>query len=327
MNIPPAGVPTTAPSITQIERVAQSLEGKLIHTPTVSYAGAGIKGLEASSIFIKLELLQRAGSFKARGALNNMQQLPEGGKGVTAFSAGNHAIAIAFAAKQCGVSAKVVMPKTANPFRVKRCQYWGADVIFGDTIGDLISIVEDLRQNEQRVLIHPYEGVRTIEGSATLGYELCTDIKDLDAVIVPVGGGGLIAGIASAVKQMQPNCQVIGVEPTEAKGMAQSIAKGTPLDAVQLNSIADSLSAPMHLPMSFSLVQQYVDQLVQVSDDQLRKSMRFMFDEMKLAVEPACAAAMAALHGPLHEQMAGKRVAVIACGSNIDMATYNNLLA
>lgn len=326
MSIPPSNVPSTAPSITQIKRVAQSLEGKLIRTPTVSYAGASISGLEASSIFIKLELLQRAGSFKARGALNNMQQLSDGGNGVTAFSAGNHAIAIAFAANQCGVSAKVVMPKTANLFRVERCKYWGAEVVFGDTIGDLISIVETLQHEEQRLLIHPFEGVRTTEGSATLGYELCSDIQDLDAVIVPVGGGGLISGVASAVKQLQPNCLVIGVEPFEAKGMAQSIAEGAPLDSVRVNSIADSLSAPMHLPYSFSLVQQYVDQMVQVTDDQLRAAMRFMFDEMKLAVEPACSAAMAALHGPLREQMAGKRVALIACGSNIDMATYNKLL-
>ena len=134
---------------------------------------------------------------------------------------------------------------------------------------------------------------------------------------MPVGGGGLIAGIASAVKQIQPDCLVIGVEPTEAKGMADSISRGEPLDSVKLNSIADSLSAPMHLPMTFGLVQQYVDELVQVSDDQLRNAMKFMFTELKLAVEPACAAGMAALHGPLRKKMAGKRIALIACGSNI----------
>jgi len=226
-----------------------------------------------------------------------------------------------------GVSAKVVMPKTANPFRVQRCQYWGGEVVFGDSISDLMTIVEQLRSEEQRALVHPYEGVHTVEGTATLGLELCRDVKALDAVIVPIGGGGLIAGIASAVKQIQPDCQVIGVEPVEARGMADSISRGEPLDSVKLNSIADSLSAPMHLPMTFGLVQQHVDELVQVSDAQLREAMKFMFTELKLAVEPACAAGMAALHGPLRKKMAGKRIALIACGSNIDMQSYIKLLS
>lgn len=318
---------TVAPSIAEIEAVAKRLQGKVIRTPTVAYTGSAIAGLDNASIFIKLELLQYGGSFKARGALNNIQLMDDVSNGVTAFSAGNHAIAVAFAANQCGVSAKVVMPKTANPYRVERCRYWGAEIVFGDTIADLMGIVETLQREEQRALIHPFEGMGTVQGTATVGYELCSDVAALDAVIVPVGGGGLIAGVASAVKQLQPNCEVIGVEPIQAKGMAESINNGAPLDTVKLNSIADSLSAPMHLPKTFSLIQQHVDDLVQVTDDQMRDAMRFMFTEVKLAVEPACAAAMAALHGPLNERMAGKRIGIIACGSNIDMQTYHHLLA
>lgn len=310
-----------------INAVANKLGNRVIHTPTVRYAGAPIEGLNAADVFVKLELLQYAGSFKARGALNSIMSLPDTANGVTAFSAGNHAIAVAFAAHQAGVSAKVVMPKSANPFRVERCQYWGAEVVFGDTIADLMTVVKDLQTNEGRDLIHPFEGIHTIEGTATVGLELCNDIEALDAVIVPVGGGGLIAGVASAVKLVQPNCRVIGVEPLEAQGMAQSLIRGAPLDTVKLNSIADSLSAPMHLPLTFSAVQQHVDDMVQVSDDQLRNAMKFMFTELKLAVEPACAAAMAALSGPLLDSLSGKRVALVACGSNIDMATYNKLLA
>lgn len=316
-----------APNLSTIEAVAKKLGNRVIHTPTVRYAGPPIDGLNAADLFIKLELLQYAGSFKARGALNSIMSLPDTSNGVTAFSAGNHAIAVAYAAHQVGVSAKVVMPKSANPFRVARCKYWGAEVMFGDTIGDLMSIVEGLQSSEQRALIHPFEGMHTVEGTATVGLELCKDIENLDVVIVPVGGGGLIAGIASAVKQLQPNCRVIGVEPVEAQGMAQSIRQGAPLNSVELSSIADSLSAPMHLPLTFSLAQQHVDEMVQVTDDQLRDAMKFMFAELKLAVEPACASAVAALHGPLLHSLAGKRVALIACGSNIDMPTYNKLLA
>jgi len=225
------------------------------------------------------------------------------------------------------VSAKVVMPRSANPYRVERVKYWGADIVLADKMEDLISIVEQLQQDEQRVLIHPFEGVHTIEGTATVGYELCTDVDLLDAIIVPIGGGGLIAGVASAAKQLQPSTRVIGVEPIEACGMATSIANGAPLDSVTLNSIADSLSAPMHLPLSYSFSAQFVDEFVQVTDDQMRDAMRFMFTELKLAVEPACAAAIAALQGPLLQSMAGKRVGVIACGTNMDMQTYNKLLA
>jgi len=299
----------------------------VLRTPTIEYPGPPIPGLEDSALFIKLELLQYGGSFKARGVFNTILSLPDTTNGVTAFSAGNHAIAVAYAAKQSGVSAKVVMPKSANQFRVERVKYWGADIVFGDTMNDLIRVVQQLQNDEHRVLIHPFEGERTIEGTATVGYELCKDIDALDAVIVPIGGGGLIAGVASAVKQLQPAARIIGVEPTEARGMADSIKNGSPLDIVALSSIADSLSAPMHLPLSYSLVEQQVDEFVQVTDDQMRDAMRFMFTELKLAVEPACAAAIAALLGPLSGQMAGKRIGIIACGTNMDMQTYNNLLA
>lgn len=316
-----------APTIEEIEAVAESLKQHVLRTPTIAYSGAPIPGLEDATVFMKLELLQYGGSFKARGVFNTILSLPDTSNGVTAFSAGNHAIAVAYGANKCGVSAKVVMPKSANSFRVERVKYWGAEIVFGDTMGDLISIVEQLQQTEKRVLIHPFEGKRTIEGTATVGHELCMDVDSLDAVIVPIGGGGLIAGVASAVKQLQPAATVIGVEPTQACGMATSIENGAPLDKVNLNSIADSLSAPMHLPLSYSFSEQYVDEFVQVTDEQIRDAMRFMFTELKLAVEPACAAAFAALQGPLSKSMAGKRVGLIACGSNIDMQTYINLLA
>lgn len=315
-----------APTVQEVETVANQLRGKVVYTPTIEYAGAPIAGMENASVFVKMELFQRAGSFKARGALNSIAQLTSPVAGVTAFSAGNHAIAVAYAAKQSGVSAKVVMPRTANAFRVERCKYWGAEIVYGDSLGDLMALVDELQQNESRQLIHPFEGQHITAGTATVGYELCKDVDALDAVVVPVGGGGLISGIASIVKQLQPHCQVFGVEPTEACGMSDSLADGKPLGTVKVNSIADSLSAPMHLPYSFQLIQQNVDDVVKVSDDQLRHAMRFMFAELKLAVEPACAAAMAAIQGPLSKRLNGKRVAIVACGSNIDLSSYQTLI-
>ncbi len=313
-------------TIEKIQQVASSIEPHVVRTPVVPYVGAPVAGAEDADLFIKLELLQRGGSFKARGAINGMLNIENKANGVTAFSAGNHAIAVSYAARTLGLSAKVVMPETANPFRVERCRSLGAEVLFAKDVSALMDVVDHLQKSEGRFLIHPFEGEYTVQGTATVGLELCQDVEQLDVVIVPVGGGGLISGVASAVKQMQADCKVIGVEPECARGMADSIAMGTPMDKVQVNTIADSLGAPMHLPLTYSLVEHYVDELVQVSDDELRASMRFIFDELKMAVEPACAAAMAALRGPLKGRYNGGKVGLIACGSNIDRVSYNTLL-
>lgn len=317
--------------IDRIQQVREDISAYVIRTPTVSWPVSKALGGPDMELFVKLELFQRTGSFKARGAINvvlNAMKSAAGTSfaGVTAFSAGNHAIATAYAAKVLGTSAKVVMPRTANVFRRERCEAYGAELVFGDTISDLIRIVNGIQEEEHRHLVHPFEGVHTIEGTATVGVELCDDVPALDAVIVPVGGGGLISGVAFAVKQMQPDCQVIGVEPEGANGMQQSLQQKRAKDWVEVNTIADSLGAPMHAPLSFSFVEQYVDEMVCVSDDQIVEGMRQMFTQMKLAVEPACAASIAALQGPLADKLSGKRVALIGCGSNIDIASYCRLL-
>ncbi len=316
----------TAPPIAEIETVARLIEPYVVRTPTVQYTGRLATGLVNADVFIKLELLQYTGSFKPRGALNTLFNLDDASRGVTAFSAGNHAIAVAYAATQAGVSAKVVMPSSANPFRIERCRALGAQIEFGEDVNSLLAIVDRIQVEEGRAIIHPFEGIHTVGGTATVGLELCSDIADLDAVIVPVGGGGLLAGVASAVKQLQPQCRIIGVEPEGACGMSISLQQGEPLAKVNVDTIADSLGAPLHLPYTFSLIQQYVDDMVLVSDDQIRQAMRQLFTGMKLAVEPACAAGFAALQHPLCETLRGKRVALVACGSNIDLQTYQKIV-
>ena len=324
MHIPDTAHPPTRDGIIE---VAEQISPYIVRTPSVAYSGPPLAGNPEMELFLKLELLQRTGSFKPRGALNTILQAADSTNGVTAFSAGNHAIATAYAAQVLGRSAKVVMPRGANPFRIKRCQELGADIEFGEDIAALINIVERLQSDEGRLLVHPFEGPHTAAGTATVGLELCTDVADLDVVVVPVGGGGLIAGVASAVKQLQPSCRVIGVEPTGACGMADSLAAGKPLSTVAVNTIADSLGAPLHAPYSFSLIQQHVDDMVQVDDDEIRAAMRCMFTDMKLAVEPACAAGLAALMFPLRAKLQAQRVALIVCGSNIDLLSWQRLLA
>ena len=283
---------------------------------------------EAAEVWLKLELLQRTGTFKPRGALSNLLDLDERTleRGVTAVSAGNHAIATAYAARTLGTSAKVVMIRTANPFRVEQCRRYGAEVVFAESVHTAFDLVREIEREEGRFFVHPFEGLRTTLGTATVGLEWCEQVPDMDAVIVPIGGGGLCAGIATAVKHLQPACQVFGVEPEGADTMHRSFAAGKAVAIERVNTIADSLAAPHAAPFSFALCHRHVDELVKITDDDMRGAMRLIFEELKFAVEPACAAATAALLGPLRERLAGRRVGVILCGSNIDLESFQKLV-
>lgn len=277
-----------------------------------------------TEVWLKLELLQRTGTFKPRGALSNLLVLDEKmlSRGVTAVSAGNHAIATAYAARALGTTAKVVMIRAANPFRIEQCRRYGAEVVFADNVHTAFDVVREIEREEGRFFVHPFEGLRTTLGTATVGLEWCEQVSGMQAVIIPIGGGGLCAGIAAAIKQLQPDCEVFGVEPEGADTMHRSFAAGEPVAIDKVDTIADSLGAPHAEPFSFALCRRYVDELVRISDDDMRRAMRLIFDELKFAVEPACAAATAALLGPLRDRLAGKRVGVILCGSNIDLATF-----
>jgi threonine dehydratase len=279
-----------------------------------------------TQVVLKLELFQYAGSFKARGALNVMLGLGPAGlaKGVTAVSAGNHAIAVAWAARTLGSSAKVVMPKTADPFRVSRCGALGAEVVLAEDVHAAFALAQRIERDEGRALVHPFEGPRTALGTATLGRELLRQVADLDAVIVPVGGGGLAAGVASAIKLIKPDCLVIGVEPEANDVMFRSLRSGKPERVPEggYRTIADSLSPPYTLPYSLELCRRNLDDLVLVSDDALREALAVMFRGARLAVEPAGASAAAALLNPLRERLAGKKVGLIVCGTNIAPERY-----
>jgi threonine dehydratase len=314
------------PSIAAIRDARERLGGRVRETPVLLWRGDSIGRVAGgdTQVFLKLELFQHTGTFKARGALLNALALSddERRRGITAVSAGNHAIAAAFAARSVGTTAKVVMPKTANPARVAKCRTYGAEVVLTDDVYAAFDEVERIQRHEGRTFIHPFEGELTVTGTATVGYELCNQIETLDAVIVPVGGGGLIAGIACAVKQMQPQCRVYGVEPEGADSMSRSFAAGSPQKLDRVDTIADSLAAPYALPYSFGVARQFVDGIVTIPDDAMRRAMGLLFAEMKLAVEPAGAAATAALCGPLRARLDGKRVGLIVCGTNIDLETF-----
>jgi threonine dehydratase len=318
-------------TLQEIRDATQALAPRIRRTPVEPLHGSEIEekfGTETRA-YLKLELFQLTGTFKARGALLNALRLPSDARerGVTAISAGNHAIAVAFAARELGVSAKVVMIASANPLRIERCKAYGAEVILAPDAHAGFATVERLSKEEGRALIHPFEGRTTALGTATLGLELCEQLPQLDAVIIPIGGGGLCAGVASAIKLSNPSCQVFGVEPFGADSMHRSFEAGEPRGIERVATIADSLGAPYALPISFAFCRRNVDGLVRVSDDELREAMRFLLRNAKLAVEPAGAASTAALLCPLREALRGRRIALIVCGSNIDAASYAALIA
>jgi threonine dehydratase len=318
------------PTPREIKQAREKLGERVRRTPTWQWKSDVKDTLfsENTNVFLKLELFQYAGSFKPRGALMNMLDLTDEQlkNGVTAVSAGNHAIAVAYAAKSLGTTAKVVMPKTANKFRVEKCRSHGADVEIVDDVHIAFERVKEIEKQENRVFIHPFEGEQTALGTATVGLELHEQVQGLEAVVVPIGGGGLCAGIAAAIKQMNPDCKVFGVEPVGADSMSKSLQAGQPVEIEKVDTIAASLGAPHAAPYSFGLCQRFVDDVVTITDLQMAQMMRIMFEELKLAVEPAGASAMAGAMGPLAEKVLDKNLGIIVCGTNIDTKSFQTIL-
>lgn len=317
------------PSLDAIARTAARIAPFIVATPVRRWQDDQLDAdVPGASVFLKEELFQRAGTFKPRGALSVMLDLdgPALSRGVTAASGGNHAAAVAYAARALGTTAKVVMPKAASPSRVAACRAMGAEVVFVENVHRVFERAQEIAAAEHRTLVHPFEGPLTALGTATLGLELCDQLKDIDALIIAIGGGGLAAGVACAVKLIQPACRVYGVEPEGADTMRRSLDAGSPQSIDAVRTVADSLGAPYALPYSFELCRRYLDDVVLVSDEQIVRAMHLLFRSAKLAVEPAGAAAVAALRGPLRDRVTGKRVAVIVCGANIDAETFGRLI-
>ncbi|MBT8081211.1 MAG: threonine/serine dehydratase [Gammaproteobacteria bacterium] len=312
------------PTIEEIRGLRAAIADDIVTTPVLRCAALESLLGGGTRVTAKLEFLQRTGTFKARGALATIRSLAPAQLqiGVTAVSAGNHAIATAFAARALGTTARVVMTRSANPARVAACRAYGGDVVHADDVHEAFALAERIREEEGRYLVQPFEGPGIALGTGTLGLEICEQVGEFDCLIVPVGGGGLIAGVANAVKQLRPACQVLGVEPRGADTMRLSLAAGEPQRIDRVRTIADSLGAPFAMPYSFELARRHVDRLVLVDDDQLRRTMGYLFRAMKIAVEPACAASTAALLWPLRDALRGKHVVLLMCGSNIDWETF-----
>jgi threonine dehydratase len=323
------------PTVEQIRANRDRLGELVVTTPVrhlVDPAVAAAVG-EDTAVWLKEELFQRTGSFKPRGALSVMLDLDADAlaRGVTGVSAGNHAISLAYSAARLGTTAKVVMPKTANAFRVQVCRELGAEIELVADVHTAFDRVREIEQEEGRTFVHPFEGPKTALGTASVGMEFVDQTAGagapLDAVLVAAGGGGLTGGVACAVKQMSPDTSVFVVEPEGADTMSRSFKAGSPQAIDAVRTIADSLGAPRCEEYSFALNHQFADDVVLVNDSQIRDAMRLLFRSAKLVVEPAGAAALAALMFPLRTRLSGRRVGIVVCGGNIDHASFSSLLA
>ncbi|MBM53208.1 MAG: pyridoxal-5'-phosphate-dependent protein beta subunit [Acidobacteria bacterium] len=315
------------PTIDDIRAAAVRIAPHLHHTPLLgSHSLSELTGYKLS---FKCENLQKTGSFKPRGAVNRIATLdPEAAnRGIITISAGNHAQGVAYAAARLGIKAVVVMPETAVASKVVATRSYGAECILHGDVHSAFEKLQEVQQDRGLTLVHPFDDPMLIAGQGTVGLELLEkDGAPFDAVVVGVGGGGLIAGVATALSSLAPETRVFGVEPEGAATMTLALAAGSVVRLDDLNTIADGLAPPFVGELNLAVVEHLVESVVRVTDVEIRYAMALLLERMKLLVEPAGAAALAALMNGKIPVERGTRVAVILSGGNVDVQRLAELL-
>lgn len=307
-------------TLQDIEDARDRLRGFLHHTTTEISTGAS--ALVGADVYFKYENLQRTGSFKIRGAFNKIMSLPEAERrrGVVASSAGNHAQGVALSAQLAGVKATIVMPETASLNKIAATKSYGAEVVLhGEFYDEAYAKAREIEKNTGAVFVHPFEDEKVIAGQGTIGLEVLEAVPDLDSVIVAVGGGGLISGIATAIKAKRPQCKVIGVQAEPAPGMSRMFHHQPYAPAPgRVSTIADGIAVKNPSAGIFrDFISSSVDEMVTVSDDEIAAAIVFVLERTKNLTEGAGAAAAAAL---LNRKLPlGKKTCAILCGGNIDL--------
>jgi threonine dehydratase len=312
------------PTLDDVRTAADRIAGVAHRTPVVR--SRTLDGLAGAEVFLKCENLQRIGAFKFRGAYNAVSRLSaeQLSRGIAAYSSGNHAQAVALAARELGSTAVILMPADTPESKLAAVAGYGAEIHTYDRYtGDRVALGEALAASRGLALIPPYEHRDVIAGQGTAALELLDETGPLDVVVAPVGGGGLIAGTATAAKGLRPGIRVVGVEPADGDDTRRSLAAGERVRIPVPHTIADGQAADIPGELTFSVNRRLVDEIVLVTDDQIRAAMRFAFDRLKLVLEPSGATGLAAV---LTGQIAG-RVGVILSGGNIDTVRFAKLLA
>ena len=312
--------PPGAPTIADIWRAREFLRGQIGETPMLH--SRTFSAMSGAEVYLKAENLQRAGSFKIRGAINKIARLSdaERARGVITASAGNHAQGVAIAAQSVGIPCTIVMPDNAPLAKVMATQGYGAQVVLqGATYDDAYAHARDIQSQTGATFIPAFDDADIIAGQGTLGLEMIEAVPDADVIIVPVGGGGLISGIAIAAKSLHPDVQIIGVQASGADSAKRSLDAGEIVPVHKVSTIADGISTKRPGDLNFAIMRDYVDQIVTVDDVATSGAILLLLERCKLLVEGAGAVGIAALLKPGLLDLVGKRVVVVLSGGNIDM--------
>ncbi|PSB01134.1 threo-3-hydroxy-L-aspartate ammonia-lyase [Merismopedia glauca] len=313
------------PNYTDIQAAAERLKNQAHQTPVMT--SSTVDRTTGAQVFFKCENLQRTGSFKFRGAYNALVQLSQNQreKGVITFSSGNHAQALALSGQLLGISTTVVMPENAPRVKQVATRGYGAEVIlYNPATTDRQALVAEISQQRSLKIIPPYDHPHIIAGQGTVAQELIEQVGELDLLLVCCGGGGLLSGCAIAAKTLNPGCQVVGVEPELADDATRSFYTKTLQTVTNPQTIADGARTPFLGELTFPLVLQYVDEMVTVSETAIRQTMLFLWERLKIVVEPTGTLATAAL---LEKKIStpGKRIGVIISGGNVDLSQLGTI--
>lgn len=311
------------------------LDGRIARTPILSSATAArvlaARGVRVADgrVYAKAEHLQKTGAFKIRGALNKMAALSaaERAAGVITLSAGNHAQGVALAAHEAGVHAVVMMPAGAVRSKVDACRGYGAEVIlFGEHVGETWTRMEEVQAERGLTFVPPFDDPLIIAGQGTIGLEILDDLPEVDVVVAGIGGGALCTGTAAAIKETRPGVRVYGVEPVKSNALSLALERGE-IVPIQPASVADGLGSPFAGEWTMAMARRYLDGIALIDDATILAGVRFALERMKQLVEPAGAAALAAVlfgHVPIHD---GERVCVVFSGGNVETGRLGDLLA
>jgi threonine dehydratase len=317
---------TRAVSIDDVRAAQARIKPHLHRTPLIH--SQTLSRMTHTDLWLKAEVFQKTGSFKTRGALNAVLQLtPEQRtRGVVTISAGNHGQGLAFAASMVGARCVVFMPAHAIPTKVEAIKGYGAECRFAPSMELVFPAMETYQKEHGLTYVPPFSDPAIIAGQGTVGLEILEDLPDVEAVVVPVGGGGLLAGIALAVKSQNPDVRVIGVEPEGACAVSQSLKTGQLVTLKHIDTVADGLAAPFAGEESQAIIERYADDVVLVNDDEIVNALRLILERTKIVVEPSGAAGVAALLSGKAGVPQGAKTVAILSGGNVDRETLKSLL-
>ena len=313
------------PSIDDFNNTLSDINKYIHKTPIVS--SSSLNKIYNSNIFFKLELFQKTGSFKTRGAINKLLKLSdlERDKGVITISAGNHAQAISWACSKFNIKSKIVMPFDASPSKVEATKSYGGEVIL--TKNNMMDECNDIKEKEGLTFVHPFDDIDIILGQGTIGVEIIEKLNNIDYAFISIGGGGLISGIACVLKSINPKIKIIGIEPINSNVMTKSISSNKPetFDTNINKTLADGLAAPFAGNLTFEFVKKYVDEIINVSENEMIESMRVIIERLKVIPEAAASACFVPI---LKNKLSIKKNTnsiIVLCGGNIDLDKLKKL--